>query len=163
MLTACQSAIVNGDIARLASELKTSGDPDQPDKDGLSLLMWAVLEGNESMVKLLVENGASLNFKERKLGYTALHFAAQQQLPEIVDTLVAAGADIEAKDNYGNSPLFRATFYSNESGETIRALLHRGANPNSANDRGVTPLSLAKLIANFDVAQYFDRRTDEHD
>lgn len=156
MLTVAQQAITKRNKERLAAEIQSSSDPDQPDKDGRTLLMWAVIEGDEDLVRLLVKSGSSINNQEKKLGYSALHFAAQEQLSEIIAILADAGANIEAKDKFGNTALFRATFYSKGKGETIRELLSRGANPNNENDHGVTPLSLAQQIANYDVVQFFE-------
>jgi ankyrin repeat protein len=156
MLTAAHDAINKRDKDRLAAEVKSSGDPDQTDKSGRTLLMWAVIEGDAQLVETLIKCGASINSRDKKNGYSALHFAAQGQRPEIVNILILAGADLEARDNFGNTALNRATFYSKGKGETVKALLGHGANPNNENDHGVTPLSLAKQIANYDIAQFFD-------
>ena len=156
MLTAAQEAINKRDKECLEAEIQSSGDPDQTDKDGRTLLMWAVVEGDAKLVEALVKCGASINHRDKKNGYSALHFAAQEQQAEIVKILVEAGADLEARDSFGNTALNRATFYSKGKGGTIKELLDHGANPNNENDHGVTPLSLAKQIANYDIAQFFE-------
>lgn len=156
MLTAAQEAINKRDKERLVAEIKSSGDPDQTDKNGRTLLMWAVVEGDAELVETLVKCGASVSHRDKKNGYSALHFAAQEQQPEIVKILVEAGADLEAKDSFGNTALNRATFYSKGKGETIKELLGRGANPNNENNHGVTPISLAKQIANYDIVRFFE-------
>ena len=156
MLTAAQKAIIAGDKGRLESEVQLSQDPNQADETGQTLLMWSAIEGDAQMVRLLAERGASINDREKKYGYSALHFAAQRQEAEIVRILLDAGADIEAKDQFGNTPLNRATFYSKGNGGTISVLLRSGANPDSPNNYGVTPLSLAKQIANYDIAKFFE-------
>jgi len=46
-------------------------------------------------------------------------------------------------------------FYSKGKGAVIRLLRQNGADDNLANKHGVTPLGLAKTIANFDVLQHF--------
>ena len=65
--------------------------------------------------------------------------------------LLKAGAEIDACDGYGNTPLFRAVFNYREDGETIRALVAGGANPDRSNKSGISPRSLAKTIANYNV------------
>jgi len=40
-------------------------------------------------------------------------------------------------------------------GELIALLRSHGADPHAKNDHGVSPLSLARTIANYDVAQFF--------
>lgn len=50
-----------------------------------------------------------------KRGYTALHFAALQGHLEVCKTLVRLGADVGAKDQYGDQPVDRA-----EQAEEVR-------------------------------------------
>lgn len=73
----------------------------------------------------------------------------------MVRRLLDAGANIEAEDAWGNTPLGRAVFESKGRGEVITFLLSRGADRLHANKHGVSPLSLAQSIANYDVAQFF--------
>jgi ankyrin repeat protein len=53
-------------------------------------------------------------------------------------------------------PLFRAVFNSKGSGEMIRLLVSRGTDKYSQNKHGVSPLSLAITIANFNVVQFLE-------
>jgi uncharacterized protein len=52
--------------------------------------------------------------------------------------------------------LFRAVFNSCGDGSVIELLLSAGADPNAPNDSDVTPIKLARTIANYDVAQFFN-------
>jgi len=127
---------------------------DSLDKDGRSVIFHAVLIGSEDITKYLLERGSNLDLKDKK-GWALLHYVAQNYLTEIAELLIDNGADIEIKDDYGNTPLWRATFASQGKGEMINLLLHKGANPDNANDSGISPLELAKTIANYDVKQFF--------
>lgn len=77
---------------------------------GLTVLMTATGNiKNPSVITLLLEYGASLTDgigKEftNNHGETALHVAARYGNLEAVKLLVAAGADIFAQDNHGNTP-----------------------------------------------------------
>lgn len=155
MLSAALQAIKNRDHAELLSIVTLTDDPDQVDKSGRTLLILAVIEGDLTLVETLLKCGASINYQDKSKGYSALHFAAQEQRHEIVKALIDAGSNLEARDSYGNTPLNRATFYSRGQGDTIKVLLDCGADPNNKNDYGVTPLSLAKQIANYNIVQYF--------
>jgi ankyrin repeat protein len=62
---------------------------------------------------------------------------------------------VDARDQYGNTPLWQAVFHSNGRGELIGLLLRSGASPNAANDSGISPVQLAQTIANYNVKQYF--------
>ncbi len=74
----------------------------------------------------------------------------------VTKALLSVGAQTELKDSHGNTPLFRAVFASCGDGAVIRLLLDAGADPNATNLSGVTPLSLAKSISNYNVSQFFD-------
>ena len=64
---------------------------------------------------------------------------------------LASGANVNAKDNVGNTPLHFATARSNEEltatyidrGELVAALVDCGADMNAANNAGRTPLHYA--------------------
>jgi hypothetical protein len=58
-------------------------------------------------------------------------------------------------DTLGNGVLFRAVFASRGNGEIIRMLRAAGADACARNSSGVSPLSLARTIANYNVAQFF--------
>lgn len=62
---------------------------------------------------------------------------------------------MDAVNRYGNAPLWTAVFNSRGHGELIRLLRRRGANPWHPNNSGQTPVGLARLIANYDVALFF--------
>ena len=53
------------------------------------------------------------------------------------------GADVNARDAGGNTPLLRATVYSDTA--TMRLLLNRGADVNAANIEGATALMRAAV------------------
>jgi hypothetical protein len=76
---------------------------------GSSPLISAALFGKTDMVKLLVESGADLNFKNND-GSTPLHVAAFFCRPEIVKILLDKGADKSITNNYG------ATAYQSVAG-----------------------------------------------
>ncbi len=62
-----------------------------------------------------------------------------------VKTQIAAGADIEAGDDTGATPLMCAALYAGP--EVLRALIDRGAAVNVANSYGATPLMWAAASA----------------
>lgn len=77
--------------------------------------------------------------------------------------LLKAGATVDARDAHGNTALFTAVFNSKGFGEVIKLLRAHGADPGVKNNHGVSPLSLARTIANFDVRQYFQDLAEETD
>jgi ankyrin repeat protein/beta-lactamase regulating signal transducer with metallopeptidase domain len=57
------------------------------------------------IVKKLLDHGAEVNTTEKESDRTALHFAAQRGRTQVARLLLAAGADVNAKDNQGRTPL----------------------------------------------------------
>jgi hypothetical protein len=54
-----------------------------------------------------------------------------------------------------------AVFESRGRGDVIELLRANGADPRKGNAHGQTPVGLARLIANFDVARFFADLPDE--
>lgn len=86
-------------------------------------LMQAAIYSDVAMVNLLLEQGADVNLASRD-GATALMRAAGNY--EKVERLLARGATIDAKSNYGRTPLLIATSFPGNV-KTVQLLLERGA------------------------------------
>jgi len=125
------------------------------DSAGRSELHYAVVDRNLERVKELVRQGMKVNFADRN-GWTALHFAVQNNDAETARFLLDSGAAVDPKDSYGNTPLLTAVFNSRGNGELIELLRQRGADAESKNKSGVSPVSLARNIGNYNIAQFFD-------
>jgi ankyrin repeat protein len=69
----------------------------------------------------------------------ALHWAAENGLVDIAALLIEQGADVDEKDQFGNTPLHLALRYP----DMVRLLLDSGADVNARNAMGNTPLHLA--------------------
>jgi ankyrin repeat protein len=70
-------------------------------------------------------------------------------------SLLERGASVDSRDAHGNTPLWRAVFESKNRGEVIKLLLAFGADRDLKNDHGISPLDLARTIANYDATQFF--------
>ena len=71
----------------------------------------AAATGNEAMVLLLLERGASLNVARSSDGYTPLHVAAEAGRTQVVRLLLDRGADVNSL-SHGRSGLRRCTWRS---------------------------------------------------
>src|SRR5262250_2013856 len=120
------------------------------DKLGRSELHYAVSDGNLVRVRELIRQGMSVNLPDRN-GCTPLHFAAQTHDEALARLLLDSGASVDSRDSNGNTPLSTAVFNSRGRGELIKLLRQRGADATSTNNSGVSPASLARTIANYDV------------
>ncbi|KAK0386653.1 hypothetical protein NLU13_6488 [Sarocladium strictum] len=79
-------------------------------------------------------------------GSTPLHLAAEHHIEEVAAILIAAGADLNAKDRSGSTPLHRAMRgrWSFVEREIFTNLISGGADVNIADAKGRTPLALVR-------------------
>ena len=77
-------------------------------------------------------------------GYTPQHYAAWTGHVSVVAALIAAGADVNVKDNDGRTPLYFAGHAA-----VISTLLAAGADANEKDDDGRTPLHFAGSLERF--------------
>jgi ankyrin repeat protein len=124
------------------------------DREGRQPLHYAALDDDAERVTQRVEVGDDLNLGDTG-GFTPLHLAAQQMSVAAARELLDRGAQVDPINIYGNTPLFIAVFNSRGRGEMIALLRERGADPYEENNSGQTPTDLARLIGNYDVAQFF--------
>lgn len=124
------------------------------DRAGRTPLHYAAGDGDAARVRELLAEGMDAGAADDD-GWTPLHFAAQGNAADVAAILLQAGAPVDPRDSHGNTPLFRAVFDSRGVGDVIRLLRAHGADPGARNAHGVSPLKLARTIANYDVRQFF--------
>jgi uncharacterized protein len=117
-------------------------------------LHYAALSNDAVEVGRLLKAGENVNAADIQ-GFTPLHLAAQTGAVEAARALIDGGADVNARNLWGNGPLFVAVFNSQGRGDMISLLRQRGADPSAPNKSGQTPVGLARLIDNYDVARFF--------
>jgi cytohesin len=120
-------------------------------------LQIAARQGHMNLTKFLIEQGASINVRQRiPNGDTPLHTAAWRGHKAIAELLVSHGTDVNARNDNGETPLHHAAKYGYT--EVVSLLLAYGATINVKNEKGMTPLQIAmergqKQVANL-LRQY---------
>jgi cytohesin len=92
-------------------------------------------------------------------GKTPLHHAVGNNEINFIKFLIEAGADINAKDNQGNTPLNNFPLYHDEDSyeariDTLSFLIANGAEINNKNNKGYTILHSAVLKGNIDFVRF---------
>ena len=74
-------------------------------------LRWAVKNDDFEKVKELLQNGGEINYEYKNDSRSLLHYACINGCLKIVKLFLENGADINYKDNYGGSPLDKASYF----------------------------------------------------
>jgi uncharacterized protein len=165
------AAAQSGDIEKLRGMLQDDSSlASARDASGVSALMHAYYRRQQGAADLLLSTTGRLDIFEATAagksgavsvileadpdaanswsadGFTALHFAAFFNRPEIARALIRHGADVAgvAKNPMKVMPLHSAT--AAHSGEIVRLLLENGAPPNVPQEGGWVPLHEAARI-----------------
>jgi len=177
-MTPLSQACINGSFEFVRLLLKSGANPNTAIATGETPLMTCAKTGNVDAVRLLVEYGAAINAKEPAQSQTALMWAAAERHADLVSALIALHADLNARSKDG----FAAMHFAARVGdlETIKLLLAAGVDvniqtqtkqtqsgdndepvvvgltrsPRAGGASGYTPLLVATLRAQVDVALY---------
>ena len=144
----------NADVETLRRLLLEGESPDRRNSR-IGRLLWTPLhalcagfhdddtEDRVACLRLLVDAGANLDAACR-LGFTALHRAAQYGNTAIVSSLLVAGANVNEADCIGWTALHRAARgRDRESTDCVEVLLAAGASVNARGNSGTRPLDIA--------------------
>ena len=98
-----------GRISVLRDMIARGGSVAVSDRDGYTPLMFAVVNNDLEMARLILSADPELNWADNN-GDTALHHAVKNSNFRMVDLLLGHGADHELEDRWGNTPLAFAKF-----------------------------------------------------
>src|SRR5689334_7438014 len=112
------------DAAQVRSLLANDGNPNQIDDEGRAGLHYAAMNGNLTIIALLIKASAKHDAKD-KLGNTPLHLAADRNQVEAAKLLLDIGSPVDAENKNGMTPLMMAANRGNI--EVVVALLAKGA------------------------------------
>jgi ankyrin repeat protein len=155
-------AVSNGKVDVVRLLLASGADPTARTAGGWTYLMQAAQAAQPAVIPILVKAGCPLEAMRPRVressndsdGQTALMMAAAWD-PRPTRAMIAAGANVNARDSSGATPLIhavRGAIWTADNGLTspgkwhpsiVSMLLAAGANPNLADASGETPLELA--------------------
>ena len=105
----------------------------------------AAMIGDANSLEEFLKAGVGVNARERLFSSTPLHFAATEGQKEITQILVTKGADVNATNKNGITPLMCAMMGQGDCKEVAEILIAHGANINAQDSMGQTPLHVAIL------------------
>ena len=150
--------------------LAAGADADSPNPEGMTALMAVARTGNVEAAELLLRQGATVDARESWGGQTALMWAAARRHPAMIELLASRGAAVDARslhrdyqrhiqaegrpkslDSGGFTPLLYAA--RENCGACVDVLLQNGADIDLPDPDGVSPLHIAIMNANWDLAK----------
>ncbi len=106
--------------------------------------------GNGDDVRRLLKADPKQREARTAMGSTPLHLAATNPDTTALQALIAAGADVMARDNDGATPLHMAAYSSHP--KNVQILLEAGADPMAKTDNGRDPGSMARKVKSDEAA-----------
>lgn len=157
-------AVRAGDIVAAKAALKNGADANARDAKGKTGLHLAVASRDYSgygdkgreLLSLFLNRKVGIDSRDHK-GATALHDAvlddSYTSCKYKIEDLATFGADVNARDNNGQTPLHYAVARGNKN-EGLKTLLSKSVSINASDKNGVTPLHLAAARGEQDIVKH---------
>ena len=118
-----------------------------------SVMAAAIASRKPEMVTFMLDHGVDVNEPANDFGGTALMKAARLGLIDIVNLLLARGADIKGHDQAGIDALDEVV--NSDHTDLITVLLDHGADPNRPGRNGQLPINEAARMGRLDAVKMF--------
>ena len=160
--------VANTEILKVLIE--AGADPESPNPEGMTALLAVARTGNVEAAQVLLKAGANVDAKEKFGGQTPLMWASARRHPGMIELLISKGADVNVRstdrnyqrhvqaegrpknlDSGGLTPLLYAA--RENCMACVDVLLKHNADINLPDPDSVSPLIVAILNANWDLAQ----------
>ncbi|KAJ8304527.1 hypothetical protein KUTeg_018110 [Tegillarca granosa] len=129
-----------GELVLLETEIAEGGDVNKCDDYGLTALLWACANGQQSTMEYLIKSGADINISGQN-GENALLLASANGFTDIVKQLLRFGLDVNYIDETGSTALMYASYKNYPS--CVKLLLEYGADITVQNEDKLTAVDLA--------------------
>ena len=141
----------NGRTAIVRLLLRSGVEVDKSDREGRTALWHAIMGGHTLIADLLRKAGARVEATAWMLD--AAHLGMRKR--ETVEYLVRHGADLEARDEKGDTPLLIAIRQGNH--KLAKHLVKAGADVRAVDAQGRSALQIANSLGLGDIALLLKR------
>ncbi|KAL8583265.1 hypothetical protein ACOMHN_043100 [Nucella lapillus] len=150
-LTAIHRAAIVGNAEAIKTLLDLGSSPDFKDGRGLTPLYYSVSnDTNQACTEMLLHERASVGTHDDQ-GWCEIHQACRYGRVQHLEHLLYYGAEIDAQNASGNTPLHVCGAYNQEA--CARVLLFRGADRNILNYSNQTAYQVAVIANTMELAE----------
>ena len=158
MIDKITTLILRNELEELKKTLESKSlDLNQFDRLGNAPLHTAC-ESSAEAVEILLNCNEKIDInKKNKNGFAPIHFAVLDINTEALKILIDRGANINIKEDNGNTPLWLAVMHNDENDQTgiIKLLLDNGADPQIKNNHGNSLYKALAMPKNKDIVKLF--------
>ncbi|WP_058535689.1 ankyrin repeat domain-containing protein [Legionella saoudiensis] len=159
----CFLASMRGEAKIVDEAAKNGANVEFTDKNGMTPVMIATLQGHDAVINVLAKHNANLDVVDEESGRTPLHYAIADKYTKVITCLAQHQADLNARDRKMCTPLILAVSRGNV--EAVAELIKFGAdasqsiayplkkfNPTSAlSNQRFNTLVKQKLVVNDEI------------
>lgn len=138
--TPLMAAGSSGNLALVQLLLANGADPKVKTKEGATYLSYLASSNDAKALKWAIEHGFDVKDKTQ----TVLISPAMDGRLDLVQVLLANGADPNVSDKLGYTPLIHSVITESSSLELVKLLLEHGADPRVKAKDGLTALTFAR-------------------
>ena len=146
--------VAEGSISEMALFFAAGFSPNTISDAGIPMLSIAARKGNRETLRFLIYSGADINLISKDRESTALIDSLIGNHPVIAKELIKAGANVNIRNNSGQSAIIIAAGAGDEA--VVSALLKAGADPDETDSMGMSARKCASLFHQKNLISLFD-------
>ncbi|XP_069950590.1 protein shank isoform X2 [Cherax quadricarinatus] len=150
-VTAMHRAVQANNFEAVKTLLDLGASPNYRDARGLTPLYYSVIHATDPLLcEALLHDYAVIGASDNQ-GWQETHQACRNKMVQHLEHLLFYGADMNAQNASGNTPLHVCAVNNLE--DCARVLLFRGCNKNAINYANQTPYQVAVIAGNMELAE----------